>query len=675
MNRLRIQFVPKPIPAIFFAILMILSVIPAFAIPAYAQSDQPLPEHAAIGYYLAGNGGSNKTLREVDPRWNVINVSFIETRGNHYTPYLALDLPTVYPGTEEQQKQAFIKDIQFVQTRGQKVVISCGGQNGVVHFDNTDQRDIFLNGTKQIIRDYGFDGFDVDFEGSSIACMNSDRIGNLVTQQSINLLYILRNLKETFGEGFIISMAPEYCYVQGGAISIGSFGAFLPVMDACRDILTYIHPQYYNGYNGDFTWLQPSANAGSSFSQVYSAEGYIRLSEMLITGFVTMDKGTFQGLSPSQVAFGVPARNGAGNGAQSPSVYAQALTALLEKYPTYRGIMTWSIGWDETGSNSFIHTIGPIIAEANGSQQPEQNAQTPTITGQPSDQTVGIKESAPLTVTAYVSKGTLSYQWYTVSANTNTGGTAVSGATEKTYLAPSHAEGTSYYYCEVTNTDNTAVNNKTAKAKSNAACVVVNNGVQTDAAAPVITSQPSDATVVQNGVVTLSVAANVTTGTLSYQWYTAPGKNNTGGTPVSGAADASFNPPTDTIGTGYYYCVVTNTDQTASNNQTALASTNAVSVTVTEPLSTGDTWQADVVYTAGQTVVYQGQTYLCKWWTLGDVPSAGGPWKLQGTPISNEYVPGAIYIGGDIVSYQGQTWQANWWTTAVPGSDASWSLV
>ncbi|MDR1769483.1 MAG: carbohydrate-binding protein [Hungatella sp.] len=559
------RFKRKPITAAFLAVIILLSSMMPAA-PAFAASGTPLKPHVNIGYWLGGNGGSNKTLAQASPGWDVINVSFIETKGNYYTPSLSMDLSAVYSGSEAQQIAAFKADIQTLKAQGKKVVISCGGQNGVVHLDNASQRDTFLNGVKAIIDEYDFDGFDVDFEGSSISCMNTDRIGSLITQQSINLEYILRNLKSTYGSDFIISAAPEYYYVQGGAISTGNSGAFLPVLDACRDILTYIHPQYYNGYNADFTWLQPSANAGPPFSQVYSAEGYIRLSEMLITGFVTMDKGTFVGLRPDQVAFGVPARNGAGNGAQSVSVYASALNTLFAQYPTYRGIMTWSIGWDESGGNSFVNTIAPIITAANN-LLPSADAQTPIITSQPSDQAVSLDGTAVLTVAAAVSKGTLSYQWYQVSGKVNTGGTAVNGATSSAYNAPTGIEGTNYYYCLVTNTDNSAAGNKTATAASNA--------------------------------VTVSVTGN--------------------------------------------------------------------------QLPDGDTWEADVVYTAGQTVVYQGQTYLCKWWTKGDIPSAGGPWELQNG--SNEYVHGKAYTGGDIVVYQGQTWRANWWTTAVPGTDSSWSLV
>lgn len=607
------------------AIILVLSAVMAFTTHVSAASSTQLKPHVNIGYWLGGNGGSKKTLAQASSGWDVINVSFIETKGNYYTPNLSMDLSAVYPGTEAQQIAAFKADIQTLQAQGKKIVISCGGQNGVVHMDNAAQRDTFLNGVKNIINEYGFDGFDVDFEGSSIAVMSTDKIGNLTSQQSINLEYLLRNLKMTYGPDFIISAAPEYCYVQNGAISTGNGGAFLPVLNATRDILTYIHPQYYNGFNGDFAWLQPSANAGAPFAQVYSAEGYTRLSEMLITGFVTMDKGTFAGLRPDQVAFGVPSTTGAGNGAQSVSVYASALNTLLAKYPTYRGIMTWSIGWDEANGNNFVNTIAPIIKAANDADQTSPNAKAPTISSQPTDKTVKIGGTADLTVVSSVSKGTLSYQWYKASSKVNTGGTAISGATSATYNTPTNTEGTNYYYCIVTNTDSSATGIKTATTTSNAVSVVVS--ATSSAATPTITSQPTDKTTTLGGVAALSIGANVSQGTLSYQWYKASSKVNTGGTAISGATSATYNAPTSVAGINYYYCIVTNTDSSATG--TSAVTSNAVTVTVNAS-PVGDTWKADTIYVAGDTAVYQGRTYKAKWWTQGDVPGVGewGPWEL-----------------------------------------------
>lgn len=614
MDVLRSSFSKKRIQAAIMTVLILVLTMAA-AVPAQAATN--LNAHLSIGYWLGGNGGTNKTLRQMDPQWDVINVSFLETAGNYHTPNLNMDLQAVYSGTKEEQEKQFKKDIKYWQDQGKKIVLSCGGQNGVVELRGTTERNIFLAGLKTIIEDFGFDGFDVDFEGGSIAGMGADRIGNLVTQQSINLSYILNDLRTTYGEDFIISAAPEYIYVQGGAIGGGHCGAFLPLLDDIREILTYIHPQYYNGFNGDFAWLDPSAGAGAPFAQVYSAEGYRRLSEMLITGFQTVDKGYFTGLRPDQVAFGVPARTGAGNGAQPVSVYARALNDLLAEYPDIRGVMTWSIGWDETGGNQFINTIDPIIEAANNSGNVQTDAQTPAITTQPNDLTVAVNGGATLTVAVAVSRGTLSYQWY------NGNGTPVGGATGDTFNPPTGTVGTSAYYCVVTNTDDTATGNRTATAASRTALVTVSNNVLINAEVPLILIQPTHQTVNVNDNATLTVIAYVSKGVLSYQWYTDSHMVLTGET------GTAFNPPTGTSGTSGYYCVVTNTDSTATGSQIATVTSNTATVTV-NPVTGFPQWQSNTVYVAGNIVIYNGVTYRCKWWTLGNIPGTEqwGPWEV-----------------------------------------------
>ncbi|GHV67419.1 hypothetical protein FACS1894199_12870 [Bacteroidia bacterium] len=107
------------------------------------------------------------------------------------------------------------------------------------------------------------------------------------------------------------------------------------------------------------------------------------------------------------------------------------------------------------------------------------NAAAPSITAQPqSSSTVNVGGSAPLSVTATVSDvGTLSYQWYSNTTNSNTGGTAVSGETSPTYSAPTTTAGTLYYYVVVTNTNNSVNGTKTATTTSDVATVTVNEAV------------------------------------------------------------------------------------------------------------------------------------------------------------------------------------------------------
>jgi len=208
------------------------------------------------------------------------------------------------------------------------------------------------------------------------------------------------------------------------------------------------------------------------------------------------------------------------------------------------------------------------------------NAQTPEITNQPINATVTINNTHTLSVTANVTdNGTLTYQWYSNTSASNTGGTQISGAVSAAYNPPAGTLGTYYYFVEITNTiaDNGDGGNKTATARSNAVTLIVNARV--NAQAPNITNQPINATVTINNTRTLSVTANVTdNGTLTYQWYSNTSASNTGGTIISDAVSATYNPPTGTAGTFHYFVQVTNT--IANNGDGGIKTATARSVVV-----------------------------------------------------------------------------------------------
>ena len=109
-----------------------------------------------------------------------------------------------------------------------------------------------------------------------------------------------------------------------------------------------------------------------------------------------------------------------------------------------------------------------------------------------------------------------------------------------------------------------------------------------DAEAPIITILlPHDQTVILGDVATLSITAGVPQGILTYQWYQSATDTNTEGMPISGATNSMYNVPTDSVSIFYYYCVVTNTDDSATVNKTASVASNTVKVTVTDtPVTT-----------------------------------------------------------------------------------------
>jgi len=79
-------------------------------------------------------------------------------------------------------------------------------------------------------------------------------------------------------------------------------------------------------------------------------------------------------------------------------------------------------------------------------------AQSPTITAQPAATTIvfaGFIEGS-LTVGANVAGGTPSFQWFSSTANSNAGGTAIAGATGASFPIPTGlAPGEHFFFIEV----------------------------------------------------------------------------------------------------------------------------------------------------------------------------------------------------------------------------------
>jgi len=208
------------------------------------------------------------------------------------------------------------------------------------------------------------------------------------------------------------------------------------------------------------------------------------------------------------------------------------------------------------------------------------NAQRPAIINQPGNSAAMINGSITLSVSAEVmDNGTLSYQWFSNTADRNTGGTLINGATSRTFAPPTAREGTIYYYVVVTNTNSNVSGNTTATTVSNTARVDINPPVNT--VNPVITNQPEAETVLLNDRVTLFVnARSDDNGILSFQWFRNDTTGDEGSTIINGATGNVFVPPTDTVGVIYYYVVVTNNNNGASGTRTATATSHAVPVTV-----------------------------------------------------------------------------------------------
>ncbi|MDR1119812.1 MAG: leucine-rich repeat protein [Dysgonamonadaceae bacterium] len=147
-------------------------------------------------------------------------------------------------------------------------------------------------------------------------------------------------------------------------------------------------------------------------------------------------------------------------------------------------------------------------ASRSGTITAAVNERTPVISAHPQDAKINIGGSVTLTVTASVNDGgTLSYQWYSNTSNSNTGGKVINGATGNSYSPPTTVKGTIWYYVVVTNTNNRMY--YTVSVTSRAASVTADNIYQITVAPAIngsVTANPDAAASEETVTLTISPA-------------------------------------------------------------------------------------------------------------------------------------------------------------------------
>lgn len=331
-----------------------------FCFSLFAQ----LPNPAIVGYWENWKGERFIPLKDIDSRYNVINIAFATPKkGSDYD----IELVLPYSYTEVIYKN----EIKGLQDKGKKVIISIGGQNHHVLLNTVAEKDTFVSSVNAMIDKWGFDGVDIDLEGASLKFteINIQSPGDDKQKFLIAAIQdILANHKAKHGKKLILTMAPETIYVQSALSQwAGDYrGAYLPIIEALKDDIDMLNVQLYN--TGSMFGLDGAS--GGEFKQS-TADFLVAMTEAVIKGFKATGKiGTFSGLSASQVGIGLPGCEGWGY--TSPKDIEAAIKYLTGKgpqpgsyklkqdggYPELRGMMVWSINSDKncTPSYGYIHT-------------------------------------------------------------------------------------------------------------------------------------------------------------------------------------------------------------------------------------------------------------------------------------------------------------------------------
>jgi chitinase len=361
-KRKKIRFIILGVAALVIIVVIIIIIASVKNKNTKTQSDSQgdtkidkLPQHMVTGYWHNFcNGSTNLKLSDVPSYYDMICVAFT---GNTATPgEVTFELDSYLASTVGgYSKKEFIQDIKDIKSKGRHVIISVGGANGRIVIDSEKASDKFASSLIEIIKEYGFEGVDIDLEGSAVSGTEYIASG-------------LRKAHDEFGDDFIITMAPETYYMHKAD---GLMGAYYRLAIKIKDILTICYPQFYNA-GGDIGY--------NNFNARYPSQSFIT---SLATMYIE------NGLRPDQMAIGVPAAASAGGtGYISTDALKEVINSLVYKkeldgftppreYKTLRGVMTWSINWDGTQNYAWGKSMSELMNSLpivdRGSERPEQD--------------------------------------------------------------------------------------------------------------------------------------------------------------------------------------------------------------------------------------------------------------------------------------------------------------
>ena len=270
--------------------------------------------------------------------YNVVNVAFIGWNADG----------SIYPIFDEPDKDFTLSKatVAALQAQGRKVLISIGGGLSPI-LTGADNNAAFIDamvaGIQGVVEAYGFDGVDFDvehFSGDYYEC------GQVIVKVVSALKFWRSSL--------LISAAPELpnLYPEGAGVAAGQ-NEYAPIFAEAMACFDWVQPQLYNAW-----------------SQVQTTEYAQKYAQLLDAGYTASGWGhTFDVRVPAgNLLLGYPAApGGAGSGYIAPEQVVQMVKDLKAKGTAIRGLMTWSIGWDETDGWKWSKAVAELAAAAASS--------------------------------------------------------------------------------------------------------------------------------------------------------------------------------------------------------------------------------------------------------------------------------------------------------------------
>ncbi|QSH41407.1 Ig-like domain-containing protein [Lentisphaerota bacterium ZTH] len=311
-------------------------------------------------------------MDKIDASYNVIITAFIVTddAGNFEL--------SISNFTKEQIKN-FIKT---TKAQGRKVIVSIGG--ALFHYTMTTetQKANFIQQVKSIIDEYGFEGLDIDIEGSATGS-DTALLGSAIK----DVVDYYRNT----GMDFWLTAAPEWCYITPFVYGSAQWPTFQLANTFYKELITnigidnftYIWPQTYNQGSANGVY-GPEKDGRGYHIKVVPGDGMDKFLTAVAWAISTEEGYSANGsvgvfIPQDKLALGIPATEGAAGGAMlyvaTPELITSAVNAIRANQFDIAGFMNWSVDWDALDitdgqlSSGYTHSAwstGKAVAQSMG---------------------------------------------------------------------------------------------------------------------------------------------------------------------------------------------------------------------------------------------------------------------------------------------------------------------
>ena len=304
--------------------------------------------------------GVDLKLSEVPTGYDIVILGFVYGNSDG-TVTFSLDqdyLGTALNYTEEEFKE----DIKELQARGQKVILSIGGESATITVTNSSQANNFVSSVTNLIQEYDLDGIDIDIEQYSSpetlekVKENPELLGNAIRQIRTN---------SGLGDDFVLTLCTEteYFYSAENPKNSSYDEYYYSVLsEELDDILTFSSIMLYNSGS---QWGISKEN-GSNRIEVF--QGTVEFGPAYVSRVIEED-----GVDPSKLALCYKVTNVNNEGYLSPTKIVEALTSLIEgktitadrigtftppqAYSNFGGVVVWSINMDAKNSNAVYNNV------------------------------------------------------------------------------------------------------------------------------------------------------------------------------------------------------------------------------------------------------------------------------------------------------------------------------